>query len=374
MKNLNYKVALLALLFSTAIFSQDLAVYVSDAANFSSGPWQIAKFNETGDFQGALIDVNDGLVWPQDIVFLDNEEAVLISNLGAAGTISKHHWNTGAFIQNFAEGIAGPTRMKIGPDGLLYVLQWSNSNNKILRYDLDGTFVDEFTDVGVPQSIGIDWDNQGDLYVSSYNGSSVRKFNGSSGADMGLFISGGLQGPTNIWFEPDGNMIVLSYNGGAIKRYDPDGNFIADLVTGLSGPEGFDFFPNGDLLIGNGGDGSIKRYDSQFNFIENFIEPGILLTPNAIVIRDDISLGIPENNAKAVFVTPTIGNQFYFNSAMVENFKALSVYNNSGQLVESISTKDTDMWDACNYAEGLYFIAVYEGGKKLTQKIIIKSN
>ena len=374
MKNLNYKVMLFAFLFSTTFFSQNLAVYVSDAANFSSGPWQIAKFDEAGVYQEALIAVNDGIVWPQDIVFLDNEEAVLISNLGAGGTISNHHWATGEFIENFAEGIGGPTRMKIGPDGLLYVLQWSNTNNKILRYDLDGTFVDEFTDVGVPQSIGIDWDNQGNLYVSSYNGSSVRKFNGSTGDDMGLFISGGLQGPTNIWFEPGGNMIVLSYNGGAIKRYDPDGNFMADLVTGLSGPEGFDFFPNGDILIGNGGDGSIKRYDSQFNFIENFIEPGILLTPNAIVIRDDINLGIPENNVKTVFVTPTIGNQFYFNSAVVENIKALSIYNNSGELVESISTDDSYMWDASNYAEGLYFIAVDDGGKKLTQKIIIKGN
>ena len=374
MKNLNYKVMLFAFLFSTTFFSQNLAVYVSDAANFSSGPWQIAKFDEAGVYQEELISVDDGIVWPQDIVFLDSEEAVLISNLGAGGTISKHHWATGEFIENFAEGLGGPTRMKIGPDGLLYVLQWSNSNNKILRYNLDGTFVDEFTDVGVPQSIGLDWDNQGNLYVSSYNGSSVRKFNGNTGADMGLFISGGLQGPTNIWFEAGGNMIVLSYNGGAIKRYDPDGNFMADLVTGLSGPEGFDFFPNGDLLIGNGGDGSIKRYDSQFNFIENFIEPGILLTPNAIVIREDIDLAVPEYNAKALFVTPSIGNQFYFNSAVVENFKVLSIYNNSGQLVESISTEDTDMWEASKYAEGLYFVAVQDDGKKLIQKIIIKND
>ncbi len=65
--------------------------------------------------------------------------------------------------------------MKIGADSLLYVLQWSG-NGKVRRYELDGTFVDDFTSVGVTQSIGIDWDNDGNLYVSSYGGDNVRKF------------------------------------------------------------------------------------------------------------------------------------------------------------------------------------------------------
>ncbi len=170
MKKLNFLTTLLTFFFTTVLFAQDLAVYVSDAANFNTDPWQIAKFTENGDLDGTLIDAAHGIVWPQDIIFLDSEEAVLISNLGSAGTISKHHWATGDFIENFAEGLGGPTRMKIGPDGLLYVLQWSNTNNKVLRYELDGTFVGEFTDVGVIQSIGIDWDAAEDLYISSYGG------------------------------------------------------------------------------------------------------------------------------------------------------------------------------------------------------------
>lgn len=372
MKKLHFLATLLSFLFTAVLFAQDLAVYVSDAANFNTGPWKIAKFTETGDLAGTLINDTDGIVWTQDIVFLDSEEAVLISNLSTAGTISKHHWATGEFIENFAEGLGGPTRMKIGPDGLLYILQWSNTNNKVLRYQLDGTFVDEFTDVGVIQSIGLDWDAAGDLYVSSYGGSSVRKFDGATGVDLGLFIPSGLGGPTNIWFEADGNLIVLSYNSGRIKRYDAAGTFVADLATGLSGPEGFAFFPNGDLLIGNGGDGSIKRYDSDFNFLGNFVEPGILLTPNAIVIRDDIPLGLDDNKLNALFVTPTIGNNFSFNRAVISDYSELAIYNISGRLVETISLKDNEYWNASQYSEGLYFITAIKDGKKAVQKIIVK--
>ncbi len=112
-------------------------------------------------------------------------------------------------------------------------------------------------------------------------GSTIRKFNGTTGVDLGLFIPADLGRPTNFWLEADSNLIILSYNTGRIKRYDAAGNFVADLVTGLSGPEGFDFFPNGDILIGNGGDGSIKRYDSDFNSLGNFVEPGYL--PQALL-------------------------------------------------------------------------------------------
>ena len=128
-------------------------------------------------------------------------QVVLISNL-SSGNINRHNINSGQFIDSFATNIGGPTRIKIGPDGLLYVLQWTG-DGLVQRYQLDGTFVDNFTSVGVFQSIGLDWDNEGNLYVSSYNNGangSVRKFD-PEGNDLGLLIDTGLQGPTDIWFD-----------------------------------------------------------------------------------------------------------------------------------------------------------------------------
>ena len=147
--------------FATNARSQEYSIYVSDAGNYDQPPWQILKFDENG--QNGEVFINDHLAWPQDILFLEEDTVVLVSNLNT-GQILRFHANTGAYMNVFAGSIGGPTSMKIGDDGLLYVLQWVG-NGKVKRYQLDGTFVDDFTETGVVSSIGIHWDTQGNLYV-----------------------------------------------------------------------------------------------------------------------------------------------------------------------------------------------------------------
>jgi len=267
---------------TTNVFGQGLEIYVSDAGNFSNPPWKILKFDENGENPEMFIDTV--LAWPQDIVFLEDQQVVLISNLNS-GRITKYNSSTGDYIGNFATGIAGPTRMKIGEDSLLYVLQWSG-NGKARRYQLDGTYVGEFTSVGVPQSIGLDWDSNGNLYVSSYSGDNIRKFD-PSGNDVGLFVTTNLAGPTNIWFDDNGDLLVSDYDGTAVKKFNSNGVFQSNFATGLSQSEGVDFFSNGNILIGNGATHSVKMFDSNGVYIEDFIPSGSggLMTPNAVVIR-----------------------------------------------------------------------------------------
>ena len=227
-----------------------------------------------------------------------------------------HNAETGAYIDNFATGIGGPTRMKIGADNLLYVLQWTG-NGKVRRYQLDGAFVDEFTSEGVPQSIGLDWDSAGNLYVSSYNGDSVRKF-GPTGADLGFFINSNLAGPTNIWFDGNGDLLVSDYDGTAVKRFGPAGNYLGEFMQGLSNSEGVALLPGGDILIGNGATGSVKRFSSSGAFIEDFVtaNAGGLIRPNAVVLRNletgrDVAINQgmidawydPDTNGQGFFIT-----------------------------------------------------------------------
>jgi sugar lactone lactonase YvrE len=260
--------------------------YVSDAGDVGNPPFQILKFDNNGSNPRVFIDQN--LAWPQDILFLEDQSVVLISNLNS-GNINRHEINSGRFIDSFATGIGGPTRMKIGSDGLLYVLQWTG-NGRVRRYELDGTFVDQFTDTGVEQSIGLDWDSEGNLYVSSYNNGAngfVRKFD-PSGKDMGLLINTGLQGPTNIWFDDSGKLMINDWTAGSIFRYDLSTSSLATVVNGLSRPEGVAILEDGSYLIGNGGTGAVKLFNSNNSFIEDFISSGsgALQTPNAVVIRE----------------------------------------------------------------------------------------
>lgn len=265
------------------ISNQDYHIYVSDAGGFANPPWQIMRYDQNGEHPRRFI--SQELAWPQDIIFFEDRNEVIVSNLNS-GRITRYDATTGAYISNFATGISGPTRMKIGPDGCLYVLQWQG-NGRVLRYELDGTFKDIFTDVTVTQSIGLDWDSQGNLYVSSFNSAHVRKFS-PTGTDMGLFVNSRLTGPTNIWFTDDGNMRVNDWSGGVISEFDSTGVFIRSFGNNLNQIEGITQLPNGNTLVGVGGDATIKRFSPDGMFLGNLVPSGLgnLLKPNAVVLRE----------------------------------------------------------------------------------------
>jgi hypothetical protein len=380
-----------ALLFLSNVFGQNIEIYVSDAGNFSNPPWQILKFDENGENPEVFI--NDQLAWPQDILFLENQQVVLISNLNS-GKITKHNSSTGEYIEDFASGIGGPTRMKIGTDSLLYVLQWSG-NGKVRRYQLDGTFVDEFTSVGVPQSIGIDWDSDGNLYVSSYSGDLVQKFD-TSGNDLGVFVNSNLLGPTNIWFDNNGDLLVIDYNGTSVKRFDSTGSFVNNFMTGLGSAEGVDFFPNGNILIGNGATNSVKLFDSNGNYIEDFIPGGSgnLMTPNAVVIRetnvisvpgDDNNLGVKDFILEQNYPNPfNPGTKIKFTIPSVTLRQAqsdiavtLKVYNVLGNEIAILVNEQLPAgkyeveFDASRLASGIYYYQLSAGSLVETKKMIL---
>lgn len=372
MKTLRILCALsLAFLFSTT-FGQVYEIWVSDAGNYNDPPWQILKFDENGENPVAII--TDSIVWPQDIVFLEDEGVVLISSLTSPGYISRHDINSGEFINYFADSIAGPTRMEIGADSLLYVLQWSNTNNKVLRYHLDGTFEDEFTSVGVPQSIGLAWDNAGNLYVSSYGWKYVQKFD-TDGNDMGTFISTNLAGPTNIWFDDNGDLLVVDYNGGSVKRFDADGVYIGIYISGLNNPEGFAFYPNGNLLLGNGGTHAVKLFDDMGTFIEDFIPAGSgdLITPNAVRLRDVTATSVVEAEITESFIFPSAGRIFTINPNNEKKLNTYTIFDTAGVQIDQLQFMGTGTWNARDLPDGVYVVvADCENGKIISQKIVVK--
>ncbi|MEM9546833.1 MAG: T9SS type A sorting domain-containing protein [Bacteroidota bacterium] len=369
MKKLLLPVLVYLMLYNWA-FGQVFDIYVCDGGNFNNPPWQILKFDEKG--KNPQVFINQELSWPQDIVFLEDQNRVIISNLNT-GRITRYLPNSGSYVDDFASGIAGATRMKIGEDDLLYVLQWGGSGT-VLRYQQDGTFVDEFTETGVNTSIGIDWDSDGNLYVSSYADNLIRKF-GPDGSDMGNFIDTNLEGPTNIWFDENGDLYVNNWNGTTVKRFNSDGEFIEEFITGLSNPEGIAFYPNGDILIGNGGTSAVKRFDSEGNFIEDIIESGSgnLLLPNAVVLRAQKPQSTTEIQRVDNILQTNLGTTFYLNAEYVGQIESVEIYDNAGQLVIQRVLGDDLVWNAQRAAIGMYIIkAQTKKGEVYSQKIIVQ--
>lgn len=365
---------ILALLSISVLAQTDYFIFVSDAGGFNSPPWQILRYDLNGDNPVVFIpsqtfeDQNVG--WPQDILLLEDQNVILISCL-VGNRITRHNANTGEYIDDFAAVAGGPTRMKIGPDDLIYVTQWSVGTNRILRYEQDGTFVDEYTNDGVPRGIGIDWDANDNLYVTSYSGNSVTQFD-DTGVSQGNFITTNLNGPTNILSESDGNFLVLNWSIGTIERFDNTGNFIETFTTEVTQPEGIAINPiNGNYLVGNGGPGRVDEFEPDGTYVGPVFNDGFggLIQPNAVVVIE-ASLGIEEAALKEVLLYPSIGTIFNLNVRNTMLDEGIEILNLQGQIIASLNTNQTQ-WDAANIAEGIYFVRSSKNNR-LLQKIIVK--
>lgn len=363
----------LTCLASVSINAQ-ISMYVSDAGNFNQPPWQILKFDANGENGEVFID--DHLAWPQDIVFLEDDNVVLISNL-TTGDILRFNATTGEYMNSFASNIGGPTRMKIGADSLLYVLQWGG-NGKVWRFTLNGSFVDEFTSIGVTTSIGLDWDISGNLYVSSYNGKFVQKFS-PSGEDLGKFISSNLAGPTNIWFDATGDLLVNDYNAGSVKRFDSSGAFKGIFISSVPQVEGVDFLPNGTILLGVGGTSSVRSYDPSGNLISTLVAPNTLAlkTPNAVVLRQNRVTSVDSHlplYKEVNIVTPSAGTFFRFtNEEIISLGSEAELWNAAGMVVRKFNITDSTHVNAIDLPDGVYMITVLLQNNTIArQKIIVQ--
>ncbi|MCB0809563.1 MAG: hypothetical protein KDB96_09820 [Flavobacteriales bacterium] len=361
---------LVALSCSSLSLAQADGIYVSDAGGFQNPPWQIVRYDLDG--QDPQTFIADSLNWPQDILFLEDSNVVLISNLGS-GQINRHDATTGAFLSHFATGIGGPTRMRIGPDSALYVLQWTG-NGRVRRYALDGSYLGEFTSVTVPQSIGLDWDNAGNLYVSSYTQDHVRRFD-PQGNDLGLFITTNLAGPTNVWSDTDSTLMVADYDGNAVKRFDLNGNYLGVFIGGLGKTEGYAYFPDGSLLLGNGITHSVKRFDVNGAFLGDIVPNGSggLQNPNAIVVRGTPMTAIPERGTShhPLTVKPTVGRHFEIATTHRAGLVGLEVRSVDGVRVVELEGM---VWEADTVAPGTYLIVGHWNDGALTSRRVLVSD
>jgi len=263
--------------------------------------------------------------------------------------------------------------MKIEKDSLLYVLQWG-THGQVLRYELDGTFVGKFTTIGTTRSIGLDWDTECNLYVSSYSENIVRKYD-QNGVEMGNFISNSLQGPTNIWFDDNGDLLVLNWDRSSVMRFDSTGMFIEHFIEGLSYPEGVLVLPNGNILIGNTGTNSVKLFDADGVFIEDIVESGVgdLFQITAVVAREKQMVAVVDNKKKSNFLRSTIGNGFILND-LFEDIIKIEVFNLSGVLVERKDRFAESICDKGKHVDGIYIVkATTASGAILMQKVIVKN-
>lgn len=165
---------------------------------------------------------------------------------------------TGASKLDITAGLLLAEGLALGPDGNLYVAD----GQSVLRFNpstgaLIGTFVSPVS--GPAFFFGITFGPDGNLYVADNNGYILR-FDGTTGAPTGTFScappEGGPCYPVALTFGPDGNLYVsdsgsrgvLKFNGSTLAFISM---FVPTMGTAAAPvyPWGLHFGPNGNLYV-----------------------------------------------------------------------------------------------------------------------------
>lgn len=253
---------------------------------------------ETGEYLGDFVAPGSGgLVAPQEVLFKDDGHLLVTGRNNTS--ILEYDGTTGEYRGEFSSGftLRGPTKLTRGPDGYLYVSQWDNTEDKVVRFDATtGDFVDEFTSTSVDNGCGHAWDGDGNLYVASYGAKNVQKF-GPDGQFIAVVASTGLGGPVNVWFDAQGDLMVLDWMRGAVVRFDPEtGANKGDFITGLTNAEGLLLRDNGNILICDWTRNLINEYDASGTFTRVFTNQGSMLAPNSIALEPDSATPVRESS------------------------------------------------------------------------------
>ena len=175
----------------------------------SNPPQVVRSFDAvTGADKGDFVPtVGGGNPYPRDVKVANGRLYVAYWNLGTVEMFDlATRQSLGLLFPPGTGGLATPSSIAFGPDGMLYVSFVYYVN----RYDpATGAFLGRFVDTGDRTGLryaeGIAWGPDGNLYVATQNTAGVQRYDGTTGAFMDDFVppgDGGLTAPLHIAFTP----------------------------------------------------------------------------------------------------------------------------------------------------------------------------
>jgi hypothetical protein len=189
---------------------------------------------------------------------------------GYFSTVHVYDACTGGYLQDLDSGsrLAGAQAIRLGPDGLIYVV--SELTSSIHRYRADTlAYVDRFALTPPMAPLGLAFGSDDIVYVAGYDSNDVKKFDRNGNLLGAAFPAraSGIAGPEiGTTFGPDGNLYVPGYNSNSVIRFDPrtgaTTQVIAPRQNGIVRPRGLLVARDGvNMFLMTEGSGQLFRWN-----------------------------------------------------------------------------------------------------------------
>jgi DNA-binding beta-propeller fold protein YncE len=229
-------------------------------------------------------------------------------------------------------GFSNPIDLALGPNGLVYVLNRSNSNQapqgavRVTICTLDEQYVGQFSGFGEedgqltwPTSIACD--SQGNIYISDEHRNDVQVFNPAhefvrtwggpgSGEDA-------LNRPSGLAVDTDDNVIVVDHLNNRIQKRSPDGQLLAQWGEAGDGPGQFNLpwgvctDQHGDIYVADWRNDRIQKFTNDGQYISTIGRSGSgigeLSRPANVAVDRDGNVYVADWGNERVSVFTSLG-------------------------------------------------------------------
>ncbi len=166
-----------------------------------------------------------------------------------------------ASVSTLVTGVGGPNGLTLGPDGALYVSDFSGG--RVLRIALDAAPATPTVVATIPSANGVAFDDAGHLLVCNYGSGQLIRLTLSGGVESAReTAASGLGSPDGVALDRDGTLYVTDNGRGRLLRVEADGSTTA-LLTGVPQAASVEFGAGAldceDVYVASGG--SIARWE-----------------------------------------------------------------------------------------------------------------
>jgi hypothetical protein len=326
-------------------------VYVGNYVTDKFGHSSVQEFGA----DGTLIRTFTGMTNVESVAVDSNGNvfvACLNGNLNGGKGYVEEFSATGALLRVLTNGISKPVSVAVDSVGDVFVSSYAGSS--VREFSASGVLLHALgTDISSP--MGVATDSSGDVFIASTNTDSVVEY-AASGVLLRT-LSNGFSNPASVATDSHGDVFVADSQQNTVSEFSASGILLVTLTSGIANPWAVSTDSQGNVYVANQSGDTVEKFSPVLNsnYPAETYESSVTLTVTANATSFTIApnksldnLTVIENAATGDQLT--IANASSFNATALTSSMVTAIAGDASQLSSWVTTALSNNKNAANLA------------------------